>query len=105
MAEVNQAYLGGRDIRERSFAFARRAIGLCDRLMAQCRRSWRGRAGESRFVSKCAIGLKEIRECHYRLRALYATVARTDEVKELVAEANQLVAIATTIVRNTRSRP
>lgn len=64
-------------------------------------------AAESRrdFVSKCAIGLKEIRECHYRLRALYATVAKTDEVKDLVAEANQLVAITTTIVRDTRNKP
>ena len=49
------------------------------------------------FVSKCTISLKEARESHYWLRILKATGKA--EVERLLAEANELIAILTTIVR------
>jgi four helix bundle protein len=59
-------------------------------------------AAQSRpdFISKCTIALKEARESHYWLRLLQATNSReTKNVDRLVNEANELVAILTTIVK------
>src|SRR5690349_3388084 len=77
----------GHNIRERSFQFACRVVTFCERLvqaggvarlmapqLLNCSTSVYGmleeaRAAERRdFVSKCSIGLKEIREAHGRLR-------------------------------------
>jgi len=63
------------------------------------------RAAESRrdFISKCSIGLKEARESHVRLRTCAATgCGPPEEAKYLAEEANEIVAILTTIVQNTR---
>ena len=63
------------------------------------------RAAESRrdFISKSTIGLKEARECLVRLRICLRTHwGGPEEAKALVSEANELVAILTAIVRNTR---
>jgi len=63
------------------------------------------RAAESRrdFVSKCTIGLKEAREALTRLRICLDTgVGTTSEARELAHEANELGAIMTAIVRDTR---
>ena len=49
------------------------------------------------FVSKCTISLKEAREAHYWLRILKATGKA--EADRLLGEANELIAILTTIVR------
>jgi four helix bundle protein len=63
------------------------------------------RAAESRrdFISKCSVGLKEVREAHGRLR--YHETCRigpSDESAALRCEANELVAIMTRIIGNTR---
>jgi four helix bundle protein len=63
------------------------------------------RAAESRrdFISKCSIGLKEIREAYGRLRIHEAcNVGPADEAAALRSEANELVSIMTRIVGNTR---
>jgi len=62
-------------------------------------------AGQSRndFISKCAIALKEARETHYWLRLLSATgQINPDQLAELIKEANEIIAILTTIVRKAR---
>ena len=64
------------------------------------------RAGESRkdFISKCTIGLKEIREAHGRLRIHEAcNIGPREPASALREEANELVAIMTAIVGNTRT--
>ena len=56
------------------------------------------------FISKLAIACKEARETHYWLRLLAATdVVPEPKLIPLIDEANQLVAILTTIIRNSRS--
>jgi four helix bundle protein len=63
------------------------------------------RAAESRrdFISKCAIGLKEMRESHVRLRIHErCLIGPPDDVVALRAEAGELGAILMTIVKNTR---
>jgi len=63
-------------------------------------------AAQSRadFVSKCTISLKESREAHYWARLIARTAAEPAKAgaKSLTGEANQLIAILTTIVRRTR---
>ena len=63
------------------------------------------RAAESRrdFISKCAVALKECREAHVRLRICRDSLLGPEsEVGALCQEANELVAIITAIIRNTR---
>jgi four helix bundle protein len=63
------------------------------------------KAAESRrdFVSKCSIGLKEVREAHGRLRYHEACgIGPGDEATALRVEANELVSIMTRIIGNTR---
>src|SRR5438874_12506373 len=65
------------------------------------------RAAESRrdFISKCSIGLKELRESWTRLRVMEACrIGPSDTARDLVREANELVSIVTAIVRNTRRK-
>ncbi len=111
------------DLRERTFEFARRVVKLCQildqapgvshTLAHQLLRSGtsvganveEGHASQSRadFVSKYSIACKEARETHYWLRLLVATeVAPADRLTPLIDEANQLVAILTTIVKKAR---
>ncbi|MGD2094559.1 MAG: four helix bundle protein [Phycisphaerales bacterium] len=62
-------------------------------------------AGQSRadFVSKCNIALKEARETHYWLRLFKETnVVPAAKLKKLAQESDELVAILTIIVKNTR---
>jgi four helix bundle protein len=64
-----------------------------------------GHGSQSRadFVSKYSIACKEARETHYWLRLLAASnVAPAGRLSPLIDEANQLVAILTTIVKKTR---
>ncbi len=59
-------------------------------------------AGQSRadFIAKARIALKEARETHYWLRLLETSGAITAKrIHPLVQEANEIVAILTTIVR------
>lgn len=63
-------------------------------------------AGQSRadFISKCSIALKEARETHYWLKLLRATeLLSSEEANPLLREANELVAILTTIVKNSKN--
>ena len=112
----------GSEIRERVFRFACAVVDLQE-LMAS--RSSGGRelsrqlvraatfvganleeadAGQSKadFISKCTIALKEAREAHYWLRLLRATNKIDASHDDLVHEADRIVAVLTTIVRNSR---
>lgn len=63
-------------------------------------------AGQSRsdFISKCNIALKEARETHYWLRLLVATDQVTTEMlSPLIQEANEIIAILTSIIRKSRN--
>ncbi len=62
-------------------------------------------AGQSKkdFIAKMYIACKEARETHYWLRLLADTeVLPPARLTDLTDEANQLVAIITTIVKNAR---
>lgn len=112
-----------RDLPERTFEFARRVVKLCqvldqtpgvNRIMAnQLIRSGtsiganveEGQAGQSRadFVSKLSIACKEARETHYWLRLLSASeIVPESRLAELLDEADQLIAILTTVIKKTR---
>jgi four helix bundle protein len=111
-----------RDIQERAFQFACRIVRLhramtrkrnTDRVAAdQLLRSGtsfgsnleEANAAHSRadFVAKSRISLKEARESHYWLRLIEATeMLPAKRVHPLVKEANEIVSILTTIVKNT----
>lgn len=112
-----------RDILERTFEFARRIVNMCQvlektpgvsrTLAGQLLRSGtsiganveEGQAGQSRadFISKLSIACKEARETHYWLRLLGATdVISEHRLTGLIDEANQLVAILTTIIKRSK---
>lgn len=120
MSTRPDSYRNGQDIRDRTARFAHRVVLMCKDLqkrgevarsltkqLTNCSSSVaanleEARAGESRkdFFSKCAISLKECRESWMRLRLLRdAQIGDQSEVKALVREANELVAILTTIVK------
>lgn len=113
------------EIGERAFAFAVRIVKLCQvlaekpgvsrTLANQLLRSGtsiganlaESKGGQSRadFLSKVSIALKEAREAHYWLRLLIATdMISNSQLAPLLDEANQLVAILTTIVKNTKAQ-
>jgi four helix bundle protein len=114
-----------RDIAERTFAFARRVVRVCQSveksainraLATQLLRSAtsiganveEAQAGQSRadFVSKMSIACKEARESNYWLRLLVATeIMPATKLNELIDESHQLVAILTTIVKKSRKPP
>lgn len=112
------------DICERTFEFAVRVVNLCQNLdekpgvsrtlANQLFRSGtsiglnveESQAGQSKadFISKLSISCKEARETHYWLRLLAATnIIPESKLAALIDEANQLIAILTTIIKNTRS--
>jgi len=113
-----------RDLPERTFEFARRVVKLCrtldqtpgvSRTLAnQLLRSGtsiganieEGQAGQSRadFLSKYCVACKEARETHYWLRLLAASdVIPKTKLQDLSDEANQIVAILTSIIKKTRT--
>lgn len=113
-----------REIRERTFEFAARVVRLCQMLDThpgvsrtlsnQLLRSGtsiganteEAHASQSRadFTAKMSIACKEARETHYWLRLLAATdVTPPARLADLTAEASELVAIFTTIVKKSRS--
>lgn len=114
---------GELDIRDRTFRFATRIVKLCQlldqtpgvsrTLANQLLRAGtsvganveEAQGGQSKpdFISKMAIATKEARETHYWLRLLAETgVVASTKLADLTDEANQLVAILTTIVKNSR---
>ena len=111
------------DLPERTFAFAERIIRLCmyleqngrvsTTLANQLLRSGTSvganveEAGsvESRkdFVHKYSIACKEARESHYWLRLLAAAeVVPTERLEPISTEANELIAILTTIIKKSQ---
>jgi four helix bundle protein len=116
-------YQHGQDIRDRSFDYACRVVGLCEQLEAgghvgrlmvpqllNCTLSFatmleEARAAESDadFISKCCIGLKECRESWTRLRVCSRRrIGPTEEGHLLVQEGSELIAIVATIINNKR---
>ena len=113
----------GSDIQARVFCFARKVVILHGQLRKD-KREYRSlsqqllrsatsiganveeaAAGQSRadFLSKIRIALKEAREAHYWLRLLVSCeIYSADQIGDMVNEADQLVAILTTIARNTQ---
>ena len=112
------------EIVERSFAFAVRVVRLCreldgvpgvSRTLAnQLLRSGtsiganfeESKGGQSRadFRTKVFIALKEARETHYWLRLLVAAeIIPEQRLAPLLDEANQLIAILTTIVKKLKA--
>ena len=64
-----------------------------------------GQGSQSRadFVAKYSIACKEARETHYWLRLLVASeIAAESKLQDLIDEANQIVAILTSIIKTTR---
>lgn len=113
-----------RDICERTFQFGIRVVKLCQALdekpgvsrtlANQLLRSGtsvganveEAQAGQSKpdFASKLSIACKEARETHYWLRLLAATdIVPAERLQALQDEANQIIAILTTIVKKSRS--
>ena len=111
------------DLQEWTFNFARRVVNLCQildktpgvsrTLANQLLRSGtsiganveEAQAGQSRrdFINKPSIARKEARETHYWLRLVAATeLIPEPSLTELLDEANQLVAILTTVIRRTK---
>ena len=111
------------EIGERAFAFAVRVMKLCQTLDArpgpprtlsnQLLRSAtsvganlqesKGAQSRADFLSKVSIALKEARETHYWLRLLIAAdIVPVVQLSPLLDEANQLVAILTTIVKKVK---
>jgi four helix bundle protein len=111
------------DIRERAFCFAVQIVklhqqietgGSTARLLAhQMLRSGtsvganieEADAGHSKqdFIAKCSISLKEARETYFWLRLLHAAdIAPAEHLQPLLDEANELIAILTTIIKNAR---
>jgi four helix bundle protein len=114
-------YDDGQDIRDRSFDYACRVVGLCEELdegvrvgrlmvpqILSCSLSFaamleeaRAAESDSDFISKCGVGLKECRESWTRLRICERRrIGPASEVKALVQESNELIAIVTAIIRN-----
>ena len=113
----------GQDIRDRAFAFSCRVTRFCQTLyenggigrlmvpqLISCSLSFatmleEARAAESDadFISKCSISLKECRESWTRLRVcVECRIGSEAGGHRLVQEANELIAIMTSIIRNKR---
>ncbi len=111
------------DLPDRTFAFAERIVRLCvvlesngrvaSTLANQVLRSGtsiganveEAQSAESKrdFAHKYSIACKEARETHYWLRLLTASgVVAEDRLTPLTAEANELVAILTSIVKKSK---
>jgi four helix bundle protein len=114
-----------RDLPQRSFEFSRRVVNVCEMLdtsggirrtmanqLLRCSTSVganieEGQASQSKanFISKYSIACKEARESHYWLRLLVATaIVPEPRLHDLIEEANQLIAILTSIIRKTKGK-
>jgi four helix bundle protein len=116
-------YEGGQDIRNRAFDYACRIVDFCEHLsvaggvgrlmvpqLLNCSLSFatmleEAPAAESDadFISKYCIGLKECRESWTRMRVCRSCgKGPSADAQALVREADELIAIVTTIVKNKR---
>jgi four helix bundle protein len=114
-----------KDIRERSFTFSLRIIKLCQELESQTgcyrhlsRQLFRsgtsvganieeanGSQSKADFTAKMYIACKEARETHYWLRLLAESkLIPPKKLEAIIDEANQLVAILTTITKKSRQK-
>jgi four helix bundle protein len=121
--EQPPTFENGQDIRDRTFAFGCDVARFCELLnrrggnarvlapqLLRCSTAVasmleEAKAAESRadFLSKCAVGLKEARESLVRLRMCRALgYGPGSAAVTLMREADQIVAIITAIMRNTR---
>ncbi len=113
------------DIYERTFKFASRVLKM-DQTLSRNRRVNRNamnqlvssassigsnleeaKAGQSKadFHAKLRVALKEARESHYWLRLIASTgTVRAARIAPLVQEANEIVAILTTIAKKANPR-
>ena len=112
------------DITERTFEFALRIIKLCkfldkDRkidctLVRQLISAGtsvganvaEAQSGQSRadFISKMSIACKEARETHYWLRLIASSENDlADRLSDIIQEANEVLSILVTIIRNTKT--
>ncbi len=112
-----------RDLPERTFEFSRRIVALCKVLEdmggvakvmgRQLLRSetsiganveeGQGSFSRADFIAKYSISCKEARETHYWLRLLKASdLLPSGKLEPIIDEANELIAILTTIIRKTR---
>lgn len=113
------------DIKERSFEFAVRIVRICQELEKtpgvprtlanQVLRSGtsiganieeaNGSQSKADFTAKMYISCKEARETHYWLRLLKESgILPSSRLESILDEADQLIAILTTIVKNSRSK-
>lgn len=112
----------GSEIRDRAFRFAVEVVALHDVLVTRggstrdmSRQLMRAAtsvganleeadAGQSRadFISKMTISLKEAREALYWLRLLRATGKLDAGRDPLIHESDRIVAVLTTIIKNTK---
>ena len=113
-----------RDLPERTFVFACGVVVFCRRFFrwSEPERTLAGqlaRAGVSvganteeaagaqtrpDLVTKRSISLKEARESHFLLRVIYsAGLDQSDEIQELIQQANELVSILTTSVKRLKA--
>lgn len=113
-----------KDITERSFQFAVRIVKLCKHLEEsfgvhrtlanQLLRSGtsiganveEAQGGQSKadFIAKLSIANKEARETLYWIKLLIASeILPENKLQQLKEEANELVAILTTIIKNARA--
>jgi four helix bundle protein len=112
------------DITDRTFAFALRVVKLC-RSLEEGRMVHRAlvnqliragtsvganveeaQSGQSRadFLSKISIACKEAREAHYWLRLIAASDdSLVKRMSDVIQEANELVSILTSIIKNTKA--
>ena len=112
------------DICDRTFKFAKRVTALCRsiestpgisrRLADQLFRAGtsiganieeaQGSQSDADFLNKCSIACKEAREAHYWLRLLAETgLVRQQRLTDIIREANEIIAILTTIIRKVRA--
>ena len=117
------SFEAGQDIRDRAFDYACRVVDFCQKLsegpsigrlmvpqLLNCSLSFatmleEARAAESDadFISKCCIGLKECRESWTRMRVCQrCRIGPQNDSVALVREANELISIVGTIIRNKR---
>ena len=123
-AEESDDREGPQDIEERTLAYAPRAVNLFRALQEQGDRSgWiagdqylraavsvganvsEARSGESRkdFIHKMQISQKEARECVFHLKLMALTnMLPAKRLEPLVGETDEIIAIITTIIKNTK---
>jgi four helix bundle protein len=117
------SFEAGQDLRDRAFDYACGVVDFCQKLsegtglgrlmvsqLLSCSLSFatmleEARAAESDadFISKCCVALKEIRESWTRMRVCQrCRIGPQSDAVALVKEANELISILATIIRNKR---